>query len=135
MWIQKFDIIIDNYIIVFYESYVSFFRMIMAILFINKNICFHFIFSIYFLKILFVSSIKSYGHLDSIYFKEKNRGGRGNILHTQFHYITNRDIARLLICDDMQKQHKAQRSASWETRPKGGYSQLVYIYIYINIWN
>ena len=24
-----------------------------------------------------------------------------------------------------------RRSSSWETRPKGGYSQLVYIYIYI----
>ena len=30
-----------------------------------------------------------------------------------------------------RKHHEAQRSASWETRPKGGYSQLVYIYIYI----
>ena len=26
-----------------------------------------------------------------------------------------------------------RRSSSWETRPKGGYSQLVYIYIYVNI--
>ena len=27
-----------------------------------------------------------------------------------------------------------RRSSSWETRPKGGYSQLVYIYIYIYIY-
>ena len=49
--------------------------------------------------IAFVSSLKTYGHLDNIYFMGEIRGwgnGKGgNILHTDFHYIANHDITVL----------------------------------------
>ena len=39
-------------------------------------------------------------------------------------------FAHHIYVDVMRKNLEVQRSASWETRPKGGYFQLVYIYIY-----
>ena len=49
--------------------------------------------------IAFVRSLKTYGHLDNLYFMGEIRGwenGKGrNILHTDFHYIANHDIALL----------------------------------------